>query len=227
MKLLKSIALVSVLVPTLLLAVGDENHIGVGTRQMSQEAAEQIEADKAKQAKEEEKKIFSKSIFDAFPPLYYSNSAHTLIGVIIEHDQYNLKLEDGSEWRVHSGDENKILYWRVNDPLTITQNMRWFTKYNYQIINKSNGSRVEAKLFRGPLENGEFSHFIIAKDFKEIVLNDRTHWEISCLDSAIFSDWALGDYIIIGTNSNTFFDSDKEALLINVNMDNCARAKQL
>lgn len=227
MKLLKSLAILSLLAPTLLLAEGEENHVGVGTRHMSEEAL----AEKEKQAagKEEGTLEISGYIFDSYPPLYYSSSAHRLIGIVIDNDQYNLQLEDGSEWRIHNFDGNKALNWRANDPLTITQNTRWFTKYNYVIINKSNGTKVEAKLFRGPIVNGEFSRVIISldKDHKEIMLNDGTHWEVSYLDSSVFNDWQLGDYIIIGTNSNTsIFDSEKDGLLINVNMDNYVRAKQ-
>lgn len=225
MKLLKTL----LLVPALLLA---EENVGVATRPMSEEAVAYIESVKEKQTLEDQEEGTVETagyIFDSYPPVYYSNSAHHLTRIVVDNDQYNLVLEDGSEWRINTIDGKKALNWRDNDPLTLTQNTRWFTKFNYQIINKANGTKIEAKLFKGPKDNSEFARYItsIDKTHREITLTDGTHWEISYLDGLIFKDWAAGDYIIIGTNSNTsIFDADKDGLLINVNLDNYVRAKQ-
>jgi hypothetical protein len=233
MKLLKSLLLVVLTLPTLLLA-DSENHIAIGSRPMSEEAAAQIQAEKEKQeAAEMTEEMESESagyVFDRYPPVYYSNVHHWLTAVsILDSDRYTLELEDGSIWKINSYDGVKALNWRLNDPLTITQNNRWFSRYNYRIINKSNGTSAEANLFLGPVELGQFSRYIIAVDYttKEIMLSDNTRWEISYLDKAIFRDWSVNDYIIIGTNSNTsIWDLGSDVLLINVNMNNATRAKQ-
>jgi hypothetical protein len=231
MNFLKSLTLLTILAPTLLLAEA-ENHVAIGTRPMSEEAAAQIEAEKVQQPTDEEEGTLETAgfIFDRFPPVFYSNSHHCLKAVtLLDHNQYTLEFEDGAVWKINSYDGMKALNWRDHDPLTITQNNRWFSKYTYRIINKANGTSVEANLYLGPSVNGEYSRFIIAIDHsrKEIMLSDNTHWEISYLDSSIFRDWALNDYIIIGTNSNTsIWDSGSDALLINVNMNNATRAKQ-
>jgi hypothetical protein len=233
MNFLKSLARIFLVFPALLLATGEEFHVGIGTRPMSEEAEAQIEAQKGKPATTEEEEGALESagyLFDRYPPIYYSNSHHWLNAVtVLDSNQYTLELEDGSVWKVNSYDGSKALNWRANDPLTITQNNRWFSRHNYRIINKSNGTSVEANLFLGPVERGEYSRFIIGIDHsrREIQLSDSTHWEISYLDASIFKDWALSDYIIIGTNSDTsIWDSGSDALLINVNLNNSTRAKQ-
>lgn len=229
MKLLKSLVLVSLILPSLLLADGDQ-HVAIGTRTMSEEAAAQIEAEKGKPSDTEEELESAGYVFDRYPPIYYSSSHYWLTAVtVLDNNQYTLEFQDGSVWKINSYDGVKALNWRANDPLTITQNNRWFSKHDYRIINKSNGTSVEANLFLGPIENGQYSRFIIGIDHnkREIMLSDNTHWEISYLDSSIFKDWALSDYVIIGTNSNTsIWDSGSDALLINVNLNNSTRAKQ-
>ena len=233
MKLLK-IATALVLIFPLFLMGEEENerHVGVGSRPMSEEAVALLESQKGKKEElEEEAELESAgSIFDQYPPIYYSDSHHWLAAVtVLDQNRYSLELEDGSVWKVNGYDGIKALNWRANDPLTITQNNRWFSKHEYRIINKSNGTSVEATLFLGPIQLGEFSRFIIGIDYlkEEILLNDGSCWEISYLDSSIFKDWALNDYIIIGTNSNaSIWDSGSDALLINVNLNNASRAKQ-
>ena len=235
MKFLKFLAILPIIAATLVFAE-EENHIAIGTRPMNEEAIAQIEADKANNAtteivEEEEGTLETAGfIFDRYPPVYYSNSHHCLVAVtVLDNDKYTLELEDGSVWKISSYDGVKALNWRNNDPLTITQNNRWFARHDYRIINKSNGTSVEANLFLGPVELGPYSRVIIGIDpnRKEILLSDNPHSEIPHLDASIFKDWALNDYLIIGTNSNTsIWDSGSDVLLINVNMNNSARAKQ-
>ncbi|MBU6446583.1 MAG: hypothetical protein KGQ49_04220, partial [Verrucomicrobia bacterium] len=185
----------------------------------------------AKPAEEPEEEQSAGYTFNRSAPTYYSNSFHRLCFVkILDHNSYALDLEDGSEWKVSTSDGIKASNWHTDDPLIITQNNRWFSSYEYRIINQANNTSVEAKLFLGPLLNGEYSRFIVSIDHTrgEIILNDYSHWNISYLDASLFKKWALNDYVIIGTNSDTsFWDSSSDSLLINVNMNHCVRAKQL
>ncbi|HSX26684.1 MAG TPA: hypothetical protein VLE89_06730 [Chlamydiales bacterium] len=212
---LKSAAFLSLLTPVLLLA----DHVEVGTRPMSPDDRPEGEVVQA-----DEMEGRNGFVFDRYPPVYYSACYHSLIAVSATGDQ--VELEDGSVWKINSYDGYKALNWRTTDPLTITQNHRWFSSYTYKIVNKNTGSSVEAKLFLGPVKDGEYTKYIytLDKDRGEIYLTDTTHWEISSGDSYIFRDWAPNDSIIIG--SNTGWDSKCESILINVTMNNFLRAKQ-
>lgn len=233
MKLMNLIVAISLIVPSLMFSQ-EQKHVEIGSREMSEEALGQIESRKRDSddlAEEENGEIESAGfVFDRYPPVYYSSSHHWLSAVtVLDNSEYTLELEDGSIWKISSYDGVKALNWRANDPLTVTQNNRWFSRHEHRIVNKSNGTSVEATLYLGPVELGEFSRFIVGIDYvkREILLDDSSCWEISYLDSSIFKDWALNDYIIIGTNSNTsIWDSGSDALLINVNLNNSSRAKQ-
>ena len=228
MQPLKSLAMFSLLLPALLLA----DHIEIGSRPMNDEATAQIGARKTTEGAEEEDALLETAgyVFDRYPPIFYSSSHHRLVQIVVrDNGEYTLELEDGSIWKISNYDATKALHWQINDPLSLTQNNRWFSRHDYRIINKANGTTIEASLFLGPVLNGEYSRYIISINHtrKEIILNDSTLWDVSYLDGSIFKDWALNDYIIIGTNSNTsIWDTADDAILINVNMNNCVRAKQ-
>ncbi|SRR3989344_115873 len=217
-------------------ALFSEERVPVGSRPMSEEVSAEIESRKKVPVEEEvadpqDNETMSLGfVFDRYPPIYYSDSHHWLTAVtILDQGNYTLELEDGSIWKINSYDGIKAVNWRSNDPLTITQNNRWFSWHNYRIINKANGTSVEATLFLGPIEHGEFSRFIIEIDHAngQILLSDNTRWEISYIDASIFREWRLHDYVILGTNSDvSLWDSGSDALLINVNLNNTVRAKQ-
>jgi hypothetical protein len=168
--------------------------------------------------------------YDRYPPIYYSNAHHHLVLVtVLPNGDYTLELEDGSVWKISMYDGRKACNWLLDSPLTITQNNRWFTRHDYRIINNTDSTSVEANLFLGPVLLGNHSRFIVGIDYyqRQILLNDNTHWDVSYLDKTIFENWVLNDYVILGINSNTsIWDSTSDALLINVRMNTCARAKQ-
>jgi hypothetical protein len=163
-------------------------------------------------------------IFDSFPSIGYSSSLHWLTGSSVHGD--SIEIEDGSVWKINSYDSYKALSWRANDPLLITQNTRWFSSYNYKIVNRATGSSIEANLILGPLEFGVFTKYIAFIDWAmgDIVLSDNTRYQTSCYDTSAFHDWDVNDAVIVGYNSG--WDSSCESILINVNMDNFIRAKQ-
>lgn len=163
-------------------------------------------------------------IFDRHPTLYCRDNYHYLVSLSSLGDL--IDFEDGSGWRVNPYDSYKVFNWFSDDPLVVTQNSRWFSSYAYKVINKRTGSSVEADLFRGPFANGEFTLYIYAIDpvLGEVMLTDSSRWQISSHDLDIFDTWDLDDAIILGSNSG--WDSDCEAILINVNTNNFARAGQ-
>ena len=168
-------------------------------------------------------------IFDDYPPLHHPASTHRLIGVSDLGD--SVELEDGSVWKICHYDGYKAMQWRSHDPITITQNHRWFSSYRYRIVNQNSGESLEANLFLGPLEYGQNTLYVtgidrIAGDL--IITNgfgEALRWEISSNDLSVFQNWAVHDAIIIGQNSS--WDKGCETLLINVNMNNSVRARQI
>jgi|GEM_PF-867789 len=167
-------------------------------------------------------------IFDNYPTSYYPPSIHWISRVSAFGN--SLELEDGSTWKVSAYDQYKANNWRIEDPLVITQNHRWFSSYTYRIINKSSGASIEAELYFGPIKHGTYTLYVISIDPSRNIIeaingkNEVTHWEICPRDWYAFDQWELNDAIIVGHNSG--WESSYECILINVNMDNFVRAKQ-
>lgn len=224
MNIRTSLAVLSLFIPSMLLA----DHAEVGSRENIEEV---VIVEQPSPSTEEEGTLETLSYFDYYSPqILYSKAHHWLNAItVLDNGEYTLELEDGSCWKVCQTDGSKALYWKTKDPLTITQNNRWFSKYNYRIINKSNGISIEANLFLGPILLGEHSRYITSINHErgEIMLSDYSHWDVSYGDYSSFKNWAVNDYVILGIDSSSYFwQSPADALLINVNMNNGVRAKQ-
>jgi hypothetical protein len=167
-------------------------------------------------------------IFNRYPPLFLSKSPHWLVEVKqIDNGDYLLQLEDGSWWRISNYDGNYALTWKENDPLTLTQNHRWRSSYDYLLVNQVSNSHVEANLQGEPQKDGPYTRTIsqLSADHKEIQLSDHTRWEISSLDTSVAENWDASHTVIIGSNSD--WDSTCEGMIVNVTLKTCVRAKQL
>jgi hypothetical protein len=210
---MKSLALLILLLPALLLADGHEE-IGVRKPIIAQPT----------ETGEKEQEAHCGFIFDRYPQVYFASNVHSLVAISALGD--SVEIEDGSTWKVSAYDGYKALNWRTTDPIMITQNNRWFSTYAYRIVNRNSGTSIEANLFLGPIKNGQYSRYIQEIDLSRgiLKLNDNTHWEIASNDQAIFREWMANDSMIIGYNSG--WDSSCEGLLINVTMNNSARARQ-
>lgn len=224
----RSFVLFAAVIPLILFAAEEETHVSVGSRPTGEESVAQGPI----LVTEEEETLESagKDVHSYYPPISYSKAHHYLTRVAIQDDNtYAVEIEDGSVWKIGRYDHTKAIHWLANDPLVITQNNRWFSKYQYQIVNKSKGHSVEANLFLGPILNGPHSRFVTAinKEERLVYLSDNTHWDISYLDQSTLKDWLLNDYVIVGSNSKqSFWDKEREALLINVNTNKAVRATQ-
>lgn len=229
-----SLSLAALLAPLFLLAQETGSHVAVGERQPPTEEMrilpfeEENISDESSSNERVKNDGFFAYIFDSYPTTYYPASIHWLSAVAAFGD--SVELEDGSTWKVSSYDQYKANNWRAEDPLVITQNHRWFSKYNYRIINKTSGAAVEANLYFGPIKNGPHTLYVTSIDSVKNTINaingknEITHWEVCAKDWLAFSDWDLNDAIIVGYNSG--WDSSYECILLNVNMDNFVRAKQ-
>lgn len=215
MKSMKTFAMFLLVAPAFIFAEGNEE---IGTRSSTSEVAQTNEASA------EEQESHCGFIFDRYPQVTYGNNVHTLSSISVLAD--SIEIEDGSVWKVSSYDGYKAKQWLTSDPLMITQNARWFSSYNYRIVNQKSGDSIEANLFLGPIKNGPHTLYIQEIDLARgtIKLTDYTHWEISSRDVSAFKGWALRDPVIIGYNSG--WDSSCEALLINVATNDNIRAHQ-
>ena len=229
-KFLRLIAFFTLLLPTFLISAEEEEHVPVGTRPKYSDLVSFSEREIPLFVTETEEQTTCGFIFDRYPPIYYPPSYHSLRSVSAFGD--SLELEDGSVWKLPSPDGKAALYWEANVPIAITQNTSWFSrKYKYRLIynpQSQNPISIDANLHFGPYKNGEYT--LYAADFnhpsKRMVLSDFSQWEIYSWDSSKFSEWQPNDVIIIGFNSCGFFDSNYEALLINVTTDDYIRARQ-
>lgn len=159
-----------------------------------------------------------------------TSSPHWLTKVtVLDNDEYTLELEDGSIWKVSNYDGKKAAHWQINDPLTITQNSRWFSQHEYRMINRNNGTSIESTLYTAPIRLGAYSRYILEINYAEgqITLSDNMRWEASSADVDLFKKWEVDDYVILGTNSDTnLWDSESDFLLINVATNTSVRFKQ-
>jgi hypothetical protein len=135
----------------------------------------------------------------------------------------SVQLGDGSTWKISSEDYSVITSWWIFDPLVISPVYNWFSSYHYWITNQRTGTYVQADL--GPTIVGQNTRRVAYVDRTNgrLFLDNRIGFSLNPEDRYIFEDWESKDVIIIGA-SNPWFSS-YDYVLINVNMNNCVRAK--
>ena len=197
---------------------------GVGVRPMSQETLSLLQRQQERdQNTPDNSGGEEKAGFYLADNVYYPPSCHSIFAMSVLAD--SLEIEDGSVWQIDYYDGYLVRNWYANDPVTITQNRRWFSSFQFRITNLNTGVSVAANLSQGPLLDGEYSRQIA--EFNpggEIILTDESRWAVSSGDISLLQEWAHGDYIIIGVNSG--WDSSCPFILINSNMNNFVRVKQ-
>ena len=192
-----------------------------GSREMSAEAALQF-AEELQLEKESQSTFSLEESAGFFLDSSYLGAYHWITAMVDD----DLEIEDSSIWQLDNW-QGAVNDWQTDDLLIITQNPIWYSSYRYRIINRNVGSSVGANLGMAPDEGSEFSLFITAIDpiQQEVSLSDGTQWSVSNRDKVVLSDWLLEDTIIVGFNSG--WDSSKEHILINANLNNFIRAQQL
>ncbi len=130
-----------------------------------------------------------------------------------------VELEDGSFWKVRSGDMFKVLDWALNDDLSIVPNYG-IVSGRYSIINRETGQSVVADLVIGPEALGQNTHWIIGIDrwLGRVYLENGTYWDVRGIDQYLLSDWEINDTVILGDGANEWL-GHHDSILINVNLD--------
>lgn len=158
----------------------------------------------------------------SLPPVYFPNYCHWVYAISTLGD--TIQLEDGSVWSISPRDSHKIFNWKSQDALIIYPNYRWFSNYNYRVLNKATNQTIEVNLNLSPIVDGEGTNYIhdIKNDCSAVMLQDQSVWHVNSKDRKIVEQWALGDLIIIGVYDKGYFESDTN-ILINANMNNHCR----
>lgn len=213
-----------------------QEHVLVRPYTEDPERRERIQALRIQEKEEEERNFeppFQGAAFVPFSALKptlcnysygFPVNGHWLIGV--GDDNRSIEMEDGSHWEISPSDKRKLNSWKREDLLTISPVYSWFNSYDYEIVNKSAGSKVTAKLLVGPLAFGHYSHWIVDIDFTggHVALENHMVWCVDPKDDMVLRSWGLNDHIILGINQSWF--SHYDHILINVNMNEHVRAKR-
>ena len=136
-----------------------------------------------------------------------------------------IKLDNGSKWKVSETDVYKIIMsWNKNDKVTVYPNTSWFVSYNYYLKNEISRSMVGANIVSPPLHRGPKTHWVQAlnKFSGHLFLDDGSSWKIASEDWALFERWKNGDSVIIGLYKN--WVSTYNYILIDVEMNCYVRA---
>lgn len=226
------------------LDVKEEAHVDVGTRSshadwvVAQEEKARIDAERSSEAEsleerstialeETEKADFEEVtseeiIAKASYSTWHLGALHRPIAVTPLGDI--VTLEDGSEWIVKYSNRYKTLDWLATDSIIVLPNHAWFSSHYFRLVNQMTGADIEVNLYKGPIYNGVYSHWIIAIDYYncEIMLEDGTLWKVSSGEWSTMKKWLVNDTVILGINDSWF--SSKPNILINVNMLNYVTA---
>ncbi|MFV0340285.1 MAG: hypothetical protein ACK5MA_06640 [Parachlamydiaceae bacterium] len=206
-----------------------EEHIKPGVRAathtewlaMQQEKEDKEDAAKKEQSEEEAAadESAAKSIgkdasavyYATYPGIFYSPVTLSYMGDYVT-------LNDGSGWTISSSDSYKTMNWLTSDLLVITPNHSFLSSYMFKMTNQNTGVSVKCNLTVGPIYNGIYTHWIVGINYftQDIYLENGSIWNVSGLDSSIFSQWLINDTIILGVNDG-YFSTSRPYILINVN----------
>lgn len=137
----------------------------------------------------------------------------------------DIRLGDGSHWRIEPGYESEVLTWLPGDALILSPNYMPFTSHNYWFKNLRTGTYAGIDIIMEPIDMGLHSHRVCGRepDGSVIFLQNRVGFEIDRRDRWLVEEWDLNDHIVIGA-SNAWFGS-YEFILMNVNLCHYVRAK--
>lgn len=152
-----------------------------------------------------------------------------------------VRLEDGSWWKIYSGDFNQTSNWVClndlslidialgvqPDQVVITANMDWpkYSFFRYHLTNQQTGNYVRVNLndFYNTAQTRYIYSLVRLFDangnlFVQLTLNDGSIWNTLPIDTQCL-EWHVGDIMIVGVNTDQFA-AFAPYLLINVRTNN-------
>lgn len=202
--------------------VADEQRVVVGERALDQDLVARVEQERMVERSPE---METKEASERF--VWASYSEHWAVG--IDRVGGYIELEDGSYWSVRPSHTAGLNEWYANiDRMFITQNpTRWFSGYQYRIVNVETWTYVDANLILSPDLYSPYTIQVNAITYSgsHMTLTDGTSWKVYGSDKEISNCWYPSDIIIIGRNNDAYTKSDYPYCLINVNVDQWVRAK--
>lgn len=152
----------------------------------------------------------------------YPGAYHNLIRFLSNE----VRLEDGSWWKIYTGDYSETANWLTEsslsfldvalgltpDTVVITANGDWplYSTYRYHLTNQQTGKYVRANLndFYSVTETRYIYSSIWLYDafgnlYVQLTLNDGSIWNTLPVDTQCFS-WSNGDIIVVGVNTDQY-----------------------
>lgn len=166
---------------------------------------------------------------DAFYDTYLPARVHMVSKVAINGT--SVEIEDGSQWKVARGYEDRVIRWASDDVLDLYFNEDWiFPASKFYLYNRNTGEYAPVDLQLGPYVQSpytqELSAMNLAAGLVETCDSERaTSWRISPSDRKVIADWQASDAIIVGSYYNFF--SSNDSFLINVETNEVILAKEL
>lgn len=167
----------------------------------------------------------------------YPGAYHPLIKFLGKE----VRLEDGSWWKIYSGDFSDTYNWLTEsklsskdkaygvaaDTVVVTANADYplYSSYRYHLTNQQTGKYVRANL--NDYYTSENTLYIISHVwlydsngslYVQLTLSDGSIWNTLPIDTQCL-DWHNGDIVIVGVNTDAF-SSIAPYLLINVRTNN-------
>ncbi len=127
---------------------------------------------------------------------------------------------DETIWEIASRDAAKLTNWLPNSAIVIMPNYKWFSSYDYMLINKWTNESVGANLSQGPYISTAIFINNIDHGTGMLSLSNGSIWKAET--GAQFAYWRIGQAVLIGENDTWF---GKPNILININKNNFVTAK--
>jgi len=214
------LAILNELTQSVEISVSDKKRVGVGSRPMSAGKREQWIESQHKRPKH------AQAIHSAIPIEIIADDPRSHFLASYSVFDNTVELEDGSFWKVRSGDMHKVLDWALNDDLSVVPNYG-IVSGRYSIINRTTGQSVTVDLIVGPEDLGPNTHWISGIDrwLGRVYLENGTFWDVRGIDQHLLSDWEINDTVILGDGANEWLGRH-DSILINVNLDHYVYANR-
>ena len=157
-----------------------------------------------------------------------------------------IELDDGSGWTVAEGERGTAMGWKLPTqdaagtiyPQTFLEirpnDASFFFRYKctYKLYNNESKESVQVNLSQGPKKIAAKRIIYCNHATQQIVLNHNSTWQTASgtSNNAIFQNWRVGDYVILGTNNwywYNWFGSWSPRIVINVSDNSYVPATNL